>query len=161
MSDAVSQWIIPDDKIAAVFSSMKSILESRDKTIFFDWTRSTLEEVTPNVRRSLAHKYNGCEEGYRASKIAGLYAFWIAKLKPAFSIIANFRALNEYAGLQTGIAYIKERLNIDIKLDRDELLEICETLRYHTSSPHTMMHIFALWVEREKLRNALAQARHG
>lgn len=102
--------------------------------------------------RSLLKKYSGCKDGFMASKIAGLYAFWIAKLKPGFTIITNYRAINEYAGILTGQAYIYERLGISIKLDRYELLEIVTTLRYHTSSPHTMMHIFKLWSEREKLK---------
>ena len=96
MNEILGQWLIPDHKIESVFLKMKSILENRDKTIFVDWSRATLEEVTPNVLRSLSCKYNGCETGYRASKIAGLYAFWIAKLKPVFSIITNYRFLNEY-----------------------------------------------------------------
>ncbi len=29
----------------------------------------------------------------------------------------------------------------------DELSAICETLRYHTSSPHTMTHLYEGWIK--------------
>lgn len=153
MSSPDSQWVIPNENIANSFRYIKKTLQENDPTIFVDWSRPVLEEVTPNVARSLLKKYSGCKDGFMASKIAGLYAFWIAKLKPAFTIITNFRAINEYAGIITGQAYIYERLGIEIKLEKDELLEIVNTLRYHTSSPHTLMHIFKLWTEREKFRH--------
>lgn len=152
MSIQDSQWMIPNEKIADSFRYIKLTLEADYPAIFVDWSRPVLEEVTPNVARSLLKKYSGCKEGFKAAKIAGLYAFWIAKLKPGFSIITNFRAINEYAGVMTGQAYIYERLGVSIQLDRDELLEIVNTLRYHTSSPHAMMHIFNLWIERERLK---------
>lgn len=148
----VSKWLIDEDHIAYTFKETKTILEAYNKTIFVDWIRPVLEEVNANVTRSLLRKFSACDDGFKAAKIAGIYAFWIAKLKPMFTIITNFRTLNEYVGLMVGIAYVKERLGIDIKLEREELLEMCDTLRYHTSSPHTMIHIFTLWIERQKLK---------
>lgn len=156
-----SQWRIPDDKIADSFRYIKRVLEAQNGTIFVEWSRPVLEEVSPNVARSLLKKYSACKDGFKASKIAGLYTFWIAKLKPGFTIITDFRAINEFAGLQTGIAYIYERTGVEIHLEKEELLEIVNTLRYHTSSPHTLMHIFELWIERERMRHGGAAAQAG
>lgn len=150
----VSQCLIKEENMALNFKGIKQILETRDATIFVDWTRASLEEINANVTRSLLKKYGACKHGPNAAKVAGCYAFWIAKLKPMFTVITNFTTINEYAGIATGISYIQERLGVQIRLDRDETLNICDTLRYHTSSPHAMSHMFTLWAEREKLKSS-------
>lgn len=147
-----AEWAIPDDGMEKIFRRTKYQLQQQNQKIFFDWSRPALSEITPNVARTLERKFQACEPGYSATKIAALYAFWIAKLKPGFGIMTNHLVINEYLALAVGFAIIRERIGIDIHLSQGELLGICETLRYHTSSPHTMMHIFNGWVEREKLR---------
>lgn len=151
----VSNWLIDTRKIEINFRDIKNILEKRDNTIFVSWTQAALDEVNANAERSLLKKFSACEDGFMSAKVAGIYAFWIAKLKPMFTIITNFTAINEYAGIATGIGYIWERIGVRIRLERNEIVDICETLRYHTSSPHAMMHIFSLWIERENLRTGL------
>lgn len=146
-------WILPDNDLASVFKKVKTVVEEKHPTVFFDWSRPVLSEITPNVERSLKGKFQGCDEGYAAAKIAALYTFWIAKLKPAFSIMSTHFGLNEWIALCVGFAIVRERLGVSIRLSQAELLDICDTLRYHTSSPHTMLHIFIGWIEREKLRN--------
>lgn len=161
---SISDYLIPEDKLSAFFGALREQLqenlnpENPDASII-GWSTPTLEEINPNVRRSLKNKYRACEDkGFKAAKIAGLYAFWIAKLKPIFSPFTSFRGLNEYAGLNVGIGYINERLDIEITIDRDEVFDMCDTLRYHTSSPHAMMHLFMLLIERESLKKKLSEA---
>lgn len=146
-------WELPDEFLESVFRKCKEIIQAQNDQVFFDWSRPTLSEVTPNVRRSLSKKFRNCNEGYSAAKIAGLYTFWVAKLKPGFGIMTTHLVLNEYLALAVGFAIISERLSIEIKLDKDELLGMCDALRYHTSSPHMLMNLYNLWIQREKLRN--------
>lgn len=146
------EWEVPDSKIEEIFRKAKHIIEQRDRNIFFDWSRIVIGEITPNVTRTLNNKFQACNDRYKATKIAGLYTFWTAKLKPGFGIMTNSLFINEYLALVLGFSIVRERLDITISLDKDELLDICDTLRYHTSSPHTLMHIFEGWVERERLR---------
>jgi hypothetical protein len=149
-----AQWELTDEFLEQVFRRCKEIIESQNDKIFFNWSRTALSEVTPNVKRSLHKKFKGCEEeGYSAAKIAGLYTFWIAKLKPGFSILETTLVLNEYLALCVGIAIIRERLSIEIKLDENEFLGMCDALRYHTSSPHMLMNLYELWIEREELKS--------
>ncbi|MBQ9407421.1 MAG: hypothetical protein IJU37_11885 [Desulfovibrio sp.] len=117
----------------------------------FLWSNAILSEVNPNVERSLNSKFSGCNGKYGEAKIAGLYTFWIAKLKPAFSLEGG-RVVNERLAFSVGFSYIRERLSIDICLNAEEMENVHNTLRYHTSSPHTMMHLYEGWIERERLR---------
>jgi hypothetical protein len=145
-------WTLPDSYLEKIFRKHKKFLESQNKNIFFDWSRPVLSEVSPNVARSLHKKFSACEDGYSAAKIAALYTFWIARLKPGFGIMSTHIVVNEYLGLAIGFAIIRERIGIDIILSPDELLDMFDTLRYHTTSPHMLMHMYGMWIEREKLR---------
>ena len=147
-----TQWELSDEFLETIFGYQKKRLECENKQIFFDWSRAALSEVTPNVKRSLDKKFRRCDDGYTAAKIAGLYTFWIAKLKPGFGIIDNHLIINEYLALCVGFAIINERLSIRIKLEKNELLNMCDALRYHTSSPLMLMNLYELWVAREELK---------
>lgn len=158
---SISDYLIPDKKLSEFLGALRHQLqESKNPDASsIGWSTPTLEEINPNVIRSLSKKYRACEDnGFKAAKIAGLYAFWIAKLKPVFSPFNAFRCLNEYAALNVGIGYINERINIEITLDNEEVLDLCDTLRYHTSSPHALMHLFTLLIEREKLKHRVSMA---
>lgn len=139
--------IIPYLTLQAHFRKMQASM----RPWAFTWSNAVLSEVVPNVERTLRSKFVSCNGKYSEAKIAGLYTFWIAKLKPAFSIEAS-RIVNEKLALSVGFAYLWERLSLAIRLNPDEAESIYNTLRYHTSSPHTMMHIYEGWIDREKLR---------
>lgn len=155
--------LIPDEEIAAAFDAMREILrELGDSKVPGSspiiWSNSTLEEVTPNVIRSLRNKYAACAvKGFNTAKVAGLYTFWIAKLKPIFSPFSTSRGINEFAAINVGLAYIYERLGLEIDISND-IQELCDSLRYHTSSPHALMHIFQLLIDREQVKNNLEDA---
>ncbi len=152
-------WVLPDEVLSAYFKQAKTRIEKNNDKIFFDWSRPVLSEISPNVERSLNGKFASCEEeGYSAIKIAAIYTFWIAKLKPGFTILETAVAVNEWLGLVVGIGIIRERLGVDICLSQDELVSVCETLRYHTSSPHMLYHLYSGWIERERLRQAAKPA---
>lgn len=158
MASTSSSYLISDEQIAKSFNEIRKRLEKINKSAIITWSTPTLEEVTPNVKRSLRKKYDACsEKGFKAAKIAGLYAYWIAKLKPIFSPFTKSKGLNEYAGIMIGIGFIRERLKISIDIKEDELIEMCYTLRYHTTSPHMLMHQFNLWIERQKLEQEILE----
>ncbi len=171
-SHEISKYLFSDSKMSDFFVAMQENLrKSNEKKGLpptpFTWSNSVLEEITPNVVRSLRNKYRACEKkGFNAAKIAGLYTFWIAKLKPIFSPFTASRALNEFFALNVGVAYIQERTQVQIHIQSEELVELCTSLRYHTSSPHALMHLFQLLIEKAKLKQQLEAAkaelkRHG
>lgn len=157
-------YLIPEKALSKTFDTIRMQLKTSENpdnpdASIIGWSTPTLQEINPRVMRSLENKYSACQKsGFKAAKVAGLYAFWIAKLKPIFSPFTHFRGLNEYAGLNVGIGYITERINIEISIDKEEVFDLCDTLRYHTSSPHAMMHLFTLLTERQKLKHKLSIA---
>lgn len=142
-------------KIIDHLKAIKVRLENEKPSVTFDWSNTVVSEITPNVERTLSKKFKACHENYNEPKIAGLYSFWISKLKPAFGLEKSPLYANEYLALKIGLSLISERLKLDISLNRQEFITICDTLRYHTSSPHMLYNLYNLWIEREKLRNCL------
>lgn len=141
--------------INAHFKEVQDYLSTTNKPTTFSWSETVVSEIMPNVARSLSNKFKACENGYSAAKIAALYTFWIARLKPGFGLEKAPLYVNEYLALKVGFSIVHERLNIDITLTRDEMLLICDILRYHTSSPHMLLNLYNVWIEREKLKTCL------
>lgn len=146
-------WAVSDEVINFYFKRVQKWLQPETAEGLFIYSNAVLSEITPNVERSLKKNFVACHKGYSAAKLAGLYSFWTAKLKPG---VAPFNTklpiVNEIAAIALGIGIVKDRLNVDLNISTQEFHAICDTLRYHTSSPHTMMHIYEQWIEREILR---------
>lgn len=138
---------------AGYFSQVKERLKKENPPTQFNWSDTILSEIAPNVERSLNNKFPACSTGYSNIKVAALYTFWLAKLKPAFGLERAPLFVNEYLALKTGLSIIAERLGISVDLSRDEVLEICDTLRYHTTSPNSLTLLFSSWIDREKARS--------
>lgn len=112
------------------------------------WSNKSISQVNLSVAHSLEGKFKSCNDNDpRASKIAATYTFWMAKLKPAFALLPKDFSVNEYIALHAGFAYVRERAKIVIKLYGPEMCDICDTLRFHTSSPHMMMQLSELWIK--------------
>ena len=145
--------ILTDSQLESFFTVAKANIERDFMEAAVIWAEKAISEINMAVAHSLEGKFRACTEaGYNAAKIGGVYAFWIAKLKPVFAYLPRDFAINEYIALHAGISFVRERLDLQISLEGKEMWDFCDTLRFHTSSPHTMVHIFALWIERAKLR---------
>lgn len=153
MPDERNAWEIPIEVLKAYFSQAKERLKKENPPTQFNWSDTVLSEIAPNVDRSLHGKFPACDPEFSAIKIGALYTFWIAKLKPGFGLERAPLDINEYLALKTGLSIIDERLDIKIKLSDDEILEICDTLRYHTTSPNSLTLLFSAWTDREKVRS--------
>lgn len=142
--------LMTDEQIARHFQAAKPIVERGIPEMCLVWPRKAISEVNVCVLRSLESKFRACaEDGFSVAKVAGCHTFWIAKLKPAFALLNRDFALNEYVALLAGISYVRERMGLQIVLTGDEMRNMCDTLRFHTSSTHMLTHIFAGWIERE------------
>lgn len=155
--------LLNDDQLEAFFKIAKTNIELSFNDAGMIWTKKSLSEINMSVAHSLEGKFMSCaEDGYNAAKIGGVYAFWIAKLKPALAFLPRDFALNEYIALHAGFSFVRERIDIKVlPLNGKEMKDFCDTLRFHTSSPHTMVHMFALWIERAKLRKDIAALKSG
>ena len=148
--------LLTDAQLNAYFKTSKKLIEALNSDACMVWSIKTISEVNLSVRHSLEGKFKACsDKGYNAAKIGGTYTFWISKLKPAFALLPRDFCINEYIALHAGFAYVRERTQIIINLSRSEMCDICDTLRFHTSSPHTLTHIFELWIARENLKSAI------
>lgn len=86
MPDETTSWEVPETVLKAYFSQVKERLKKENPPTQFNWSDTALSEITPNVDRSLHNKFPACDPEFSAIKVAALYTFWIAKLKPGFWI---------------------------------------------------------------------------
>lgn len=147
--------LFTDGQLESFFIIAKANIERAIKEASVVWAQKTISEINMAVAHSLEGKFMACaEDGYNAAKIGGVYAFWIAKLKPVFAYSPHHDfAINEYIALHAGFSFVRERLGLSILLSENEMRDFCNTLRFHTSSPHTMVHIFSLLIERARLKS--------
>lgn len=121
------------DNLVAIFNKINLNLASGKPSITLSWHHATLEEVCLYANLSLANLYPLCTT-YKATKLAGAYLYWIAKLKPCLNLTTINLALNESVAIHTANAIIQERTNKIINLDRKQFILACETLRYSNIS---------------------------
>lgn len=147
-----SSWLFSEDALKKRLQEYQQRLANDKFPIIFTWSEKILAEINPNVARTLDRKFISCDSNYSEAKVAGIYCFWIAKLKPGFAVENTPQYINEYLGIAIGYSLIKERLSLIVKFD-NILIGLIETLRYHTSSPHMLCLLFEQLVTETKLKN--------
>ena len=122
------------------------------------YSNKIIAEINVNVLRSLHKKFIACKDGYAIAKIAGAYAFWIAKLKPLFAVNSRL-FINEAFAFIVAATIISDKIHINIPLQYDgfNVKIFLETIRYHTTSPRAMTHLFESLIVIGRLRSEIKE----
>ncbi len=143
--------LLPNYFLTQFFAQVKNRLKKEQPAIRFTWSNMVLEEINPNVERTLSKKFANCDNGYKATKLAAAYCFWIAKLKPGFGTDAAPLYVNEYLGYKVAMTIMEDRLSLKMVPSQDAVMDLCDVLRYHTTSPSILTELFTAWENESRL----------
>lgn len=108
--------IIPDATVFKCLQEFKIKLQAMDQNYFLGWQVQTISEIVPSVHRSFLQDYSTCTKGLKAYRVAGIYAFWFARLQPCFTNITTFNTVNECLAILIATSYLNERLSLNYNL---------------------------------------------